>query len=106
MTIKELCAKHVRCSNCAFISVCAICDFSVITITEVEDRAFTKAIIETAKLLRDDEKTNKEWVDLLQRDFNVSRRSAKAMLHVIMSIKSNDNFNKQFCGARRKLGEI
>ena len=40
--------------------------------------------------------TNKEWVDLLCEQFDVSRTSAKDMLHAMMSVKKEDNFKKQF----------
>lgn len=46
---------------------------------------------------------NSEWVDLLSDQFNVSRNSAKNMLHFMMIIKKRDNFNKQFCGSRRSI---
>lgn len=39
--------------------------------------------------------TNKEWIDLLSKEFNVSRTSAKDMLHQIMIIKCYDNLKKQ-----------
>lgn len=39
--------------------------------------------------------TNKEWIDLLSEQFDVSRTSAKEMLHAMMSIKEKDNFKKQ-----------
>ncbi len=42
--------------------------------------------------------TNKEWVDFLSKQFAISRTSAKEMLHVMMSVKKNDNLKKQFCG--------
>jgi Zn-dependent peptidase ImmA (M78 family) len=40
--------------------------------------------------------TNKEWVDLLQKEFNVSRTVAKEMLHGLMTVKQHDNFIRQF----------
>lgn len=42
--------------------------------------------------------SNKDWVDLLTEQFNVSRTSAKEMLHAMMSVKKEDNFKKQFSG--------
>lgn len=39
--------------------------------------------------------TNKEWVDFLSEQFDVSRTSAKDMLHAMMSVKRNDTFKKQ-----------
>ncbi len=46
--------------------------------------------------------TNSEWVDFLSKQFDVSRTSAKDMLHAMMSIKKEDNFKKQFSGAKLK----
>ncbi len=31
--------------------------------------------------------TNEEWIDFLSEQFNISKTSAKEMLHVIMSVK-------------------
>ena len=40
--------------------------------------------------------TNAEWLDFLSEQFNISRTSAKEMLHVMMSVKKEDNFKKLF----------
>lgn len=40
--------------------------------------------------------TNREWIDLLVKEFNVSRTSAKEMLHAMMSVKKEDNFKRAF----------
>ena len=40
--------------------------------------------------------TNKEWIDFLCEQFRISRTSAKAMLHGMMSWKKEDNFKKTF----------
>lgn len=40
--------------------------------------------------------TNKEWIDLLSKEFNVSRTSAREMLHALMGIKNKDNAKKKF----------
>lgn len=42
--------------------------------------------------------TNKEWIDFLITQFDVSRTSAKEMLHGMMKCKTEDNFKKQFSG--------
>ena len=47
--------------------------------------------------------TNREWIDFLTEQFDISRTSAKEMLHAMMSVKKEDNFKKQFSG--RKRGE-
>jgi len=44
--------------------------------------------------------TNSEWIDFLAKQFDISRTSAKDMLHVMMSVKREDNFKKQFSGKR------
>lgn len=40
--------------------------------------------------------TNSEWIDFLSEQFDISRTSSKEMLHVMMSVKREDNFKKQF----------
>lgn len=37
--------------------------------------------------------TNREWVDFLVKQFDISRTSAKEMLHGMMQMKKEDNFN-------------
>lgn len=44
--------------------------------------------------------TNHELIDFLTEQFNISRTSAKEMLHVMMSVKKEDNFKKQFSGRK------
>jgi hypothetical protein len=44
--------------------------------------------------------TNSEWIDFLSEQFNISRTSAKEMLHTMMSVKKEDNFKKQFSGRK------
>ena len=44
--------------------------------------------------------TNSEWIDFLTEQFDISRTSAKEMLHVMMSVKKEDNFKKQFSGRK------
>ena len=40
--------------------------------------------------------TNREWIDLLSKEFTVSRTSARDMLHALMMIKRYDNFKRVF----------
>ena len=40
--------------------------------------------------------TNTEWKEFLSEQFGVSKTSAKEMLHVMMSVKKEDNFKKLF----------
>lgn len=45
--------------------------------------------------------TNAEGIDFLSEQFDISRTSAKEMLHVMMSVKKEDNFKKQFSQEKR-----
>lgn len=38
--------------------------------------------------------TNKEWIDFLVQQFDVSRSTARNMLHGLMKMKKYDNFRK------------
>lgn len=40
--------------------------------------------------------SNREWIDFLVAQFDISRTSARDMLHVMMQVKREDNFKKQF----------
>ena len=44
--------------------------------------------------------TNSEWIDFLSEQFDISRTSAKEMLHTMMLVKREDNFKKQFSGRK------
>lgn len=44
--------------------------------------------------------TNSEWIDFLSKQFDISRTSAKEMLHAMMSVKREDNLKKQFSGRK------
>lgn len=59
MTIKELCNEYQYCFDCPFNEVCPYGDFWDIPLKEVSDVdniKITGAIIETAKLLQEDNK--------------------------------------------------
>lgn len=45
--------------------------------------------------------TNKELVDFLSEQFDVSRTTAKDMLHILMKCKAEDNFKKRFSGRNK-----
>ena len=47
--------------------------------------------------------SNKKWIDFLCEQFDISRTSARDMLHVMMSIKKEDNFKKQFSQQSRGI---
>lgn len=49
---------------------------------------------------------NKEWIDLLTKEFNVSRTSARDMLHQLMIIKRHDNRKKQFNNRRDNIEKL
>lgn len=49
--------------------------------------------------------SNNEWIDFLVSQFDVSRTSAKEMLHGMMRWKKEDNFKKQFNGRRQDENE-
>ena len=67
-------------------------------LTEVRDRlkALPSAQPEIIRCKDREKLTNAEWVNFLSEQFNVSRTSAKEMMHVMMSIKKEDNFKKLF----------
>lgn len=44
--------------------------------------------------------TNSEWIDFLVEQFNISRTSAKDMLHTMILVKREDNFKKLFSGRK------
>ena len=44
--------------------------------------------------------TNRQWIDFLSAQFDISRTSAKEMLHGMMRWKKEDNFKKMFNGGK------
>lgn len=46
--------------------------------------------------------TNSEWIDFLSKQFDISRTSAREMLHVMMLVKREDTFKKQFNGRKEQ----
>ena len=49
--------------------------------------------------------TNSEWIDFLVEQFDISRTSAKEMLHTMMSVKKEDNFKKQFSQGKKGFSQ-
>ena len=49
--------------------------------------------------------TNSEWIVFLVEQFDISRTSAKEMLHVMMSVKKEDNFKKQFSQGKKGFSQ-
>ena len=45
--------------------------------------------------------TNRQWIDFLSAQFDISRTSAKEMLHGMIQCKKEDNFKKLFNGEGR-----
>lgn len=43
--------------------------------------------------------TNRQWIDFLSAQFDISRTSAKEMLHGMMQWKKEDNLKKLFNGS-------
>ena len=52
--------------------------------------------LEEPKVKNRERLTNAEWKKFLSEQFGVSKTSAKEMLHVMMSVKKEDNFKKLF----------
>ena len=44
--------------------------------------------------------TNRQWIDFLSAQFDISRTSAKEMLHGMMQWKKEDNLKKLFNGGQ------
>ncbi len=54
---------------------------------------------------RHEKLTNHEWIDFLTEQFDISRTSAKDMLHAMMSVKKEDNFKKQFSQGKKGFSQ-
>ncbi len=50
--------------------------------------------------------TNKEWIDLFQREWNVHRKVAKEMLYYCYMLKKEDNAFKRFLGIKGSETEV
>ena len=48
---------------------------------------------------------NPEWIDFLTEQFDISRTSAKEMLHAMMSVKKEDNIKKQFSQGKKVFSQ-
>lgn len=46
--------------------------------------------------------TNRQWIDFLSAQFDISRTSAKEMLHGMMQWKKEDNLKKLFNGGQER----
>ena len=56
--------------------------------------------IENLPSVQPERMTNRQWVDFLSAQFDISRTSAKEMLHGMMRWKKEDNFKKLFNGGK------
>lgn len=45
--------------------------------------------------------TNREWVDFLVEQFEVSRTTARDMLHSLMVLKTYDNYKRDYIERRQ-----
>ena len=63
-----------------------------------EEQAAWKSAIDDLPTIEPERKqmTNKEWIDFLSEQFDISRTSAMEMLHGMMQCKKEDNYKKQF----------
>lgn len=63
-----------------------------------EEQAAWKSAIDAMPTIEPERKqmTNKEWIDFLSVQFDISRTSAREMLHGMMQCKKEDNYKKQF----------
>lgn len=65
-------------------------------------KLFENAINNAPTIDRQTERmTNRQWVDFLSEQFDISRTSAKEMLHGMMWMKKEDNFKKMFNGGTK-----
>lgn len=55
MTIKELCEKYLNCRNCPFFKACPFCVINESLTLNTNNEECTKAIIETARILQEDD---------------------------------------------------
>ena len=59
-------------------------------LTEVRDRLKALSPAQPERM------SNRQWIDFLSAQFDISRTSAKDMLHGMMCWKKEDNFKKKF----------
>ena len=69
------------------------------------NRFVRKVVVDAVKALpssQPERMTNRQWIDFLSAQFDISRTSAKEMLHGMMQCKKEDNFKKLFNGGRER----
>lgn len=57
--------------------------------------------LESVPSARPERMTNRQWIDFLSAQFDISRTSAKEMLHGMMQWKKEDNLKSCLMGDRR-----
>ena len=67
---------------------------------EIVEESIDVADIEALPFAQPERMTNRQWVDFLSAQFDISRTSAKEMLHGMMRWKKEDNFKKMFNGGK------
>ena len=74
----------------------ALYDWSNHTITDAEAWHLRQVIgyIKSMPSAQPERMTNRQWIDFLSVQFDISRTSAKEMLHGMMQWKKEDNFKK------------
>jgi hypothetical protein len=65
------------------------------------DKVLATAMLKDLPSAQPERMTNRQWIDFLSAQFDISRTSAKEMLHGMMQWKKEDNFKKMFNGGRR-----
>jgi hypothetical protein len=69
--------------------------------TEDEKRNVITDLINGVPSAQPERMTNRQWICFLSAQFDISRTSAKEMLHGMMQRKKEDNLKKMFNGGRR-----
>lgn len=65
------------------------------------DKTLAKTMVESLPSVQPERMTNRQWIDFLSAQFDISRTSAKEMLHGMMQWKKKeDNFKKLFNGGQ------
>ena len=75
-------------------------------IDAVNNLTYPSSLVDVKRILVDlpsaqpERMTNRQWIDFLSAQFDISRTSAKEMLHGMMQWKKEDNFKKLFNGGQ------
>ncbi len=69
---------------------------------EPRDMDDFKKILAKQPSVQPERMTNRQWIDFLSAQFDISRTSAKEMLHGMMQWKKEDNLKKLFNGRQER----